>query len=465
MGRYAIILAAGKGSRMKSLNAEVSKVSYEILGKPLVRYVLDALSPLELDQIVTVVGYGGEVTTKIVEDISLTVWQKELKGTGRAVMQAEELLKSKSGTTFVVTGDTPLITSKTLKEFFYFHETQRNDVTVLTAIPSNPHGYGRIIKDENGNFVAIIEQADLVPGQEKIQEVNTGFLIFNNQRLFEQLEHLKPANKQGEYYLTDLIALFKKNGYQVGTYQIESFEETLGINDRVQLEEASQTLRKRINRQHMLQGVTLLDSQNTYLGPDVEIGPDCIIYPGTMILGRSIIGHSNVIGPETYILNSQVGTNNHIVKSYIIDSKIYDNNEVGPFTHLRGGALLEGHNRVGNFVEVKKSILHEGAKAAHLSYLGDAEIGKHSNIGCGTIIANYDGKNKWFTTIGENVFVGSGTTIISPVKIENNAFIAAGSTINKDVAEDDLAIGRARQENKAGYAKILKEKIKNKSSK
>lgn len=461
MSYYAVVLAAGKGSRMKSLNEEISKVSYPILGKPLVRYVIDALLPLKLDKIVTVVGHGGAVTVSHVEKFSETVWQKELKGTGHAVMQTEPVLGGLSGTTLVVTGDTPLLRTETLKALLAFHAEGKYDLSVLTAEVGNPFGYGRILKDEKGLVAAIIEQPDLISGQEKIKEINTGVLVFDNQKLFAELKNLKPNIRKGEYYLTDLIAAFRQKGFKVGAYKIGDYSETLGINDRVQLEEAARILKIRINKKHMYNGVTVEDIENTYIGPDVTIGPDTVIRPGTAILGVTAIGNTNVIGPESYIVDSQIGNNNHVIKSYIVESTIGDDSEVGPYTHLRGHTVLEGHNRVGNFVEVKKTVLHQGVKSAHLSYLGDAEIGSKTNIGCGTIIANYDGKNKWNTKIGQNVFVGSGSTIISPVNIEDDAFIAAGSTINKDVGKDDLAIARARQENKKGYAAILKERISN----
>jgi bifunctional UDP-N-acetylglucosamine pyrophosphorylase / glucosamine-1-phosphate N-acetyltransferase len=465
MNKYAIILAAGKGTRMKSVRADMSKVSYPILGIPLVKYVLKALKPLELDEIITIVGFGGNMTKSIVENETKIVWQEVQKGTGHAVMQVAPVLEGKEGVTIVTCGDTPLLTSSTLKKLMDDHIKNGNKLTVLTAIVPNPFGYGRIIRKSNGNVAKIVEQKDANIEEAKITEVNTGVVVFDNKLLFEYLKTLKNDNAQGEYYLYDLIGKFVNDGLPVGVSILDDYLEMLGINDRCQLAEATKILRNRTNKALMLSGVTIEDPDSTYIGVDVKIGPDTVIKPGCYITGNTTIGKLNEIGPSSTIENMEIGDENVIISSHLVDSKIGNLNHVGPYARMRGHAQIGNSVKVGNFVELKNVKLADGAKSSHLSYLGDADIGPDTNIGCGTIIANYDGVNKFHSDIGKNVFIGSGTTIISPVTIEDDAFIAAGSTINRSVASGDMAIARARQENKIGYAKVLKQKALAKKNK
>lgn len=460
MNRYAIILAAGKGSRMKSLLENKSKVSYEILGVPLVKYVLNALKPLNINKIVTVVGFGGETSKAIVEKESDVVWQKEQKGTGHAIMQARPILENKEGETIILCGDTPLLKSETLEKLLNDHVSNNNKITVLGAKIDNPFGYGRLIIDNEGKLQKIVEQKDANEEEKLIDIVNSGVYVFDNSLLFKYLNELKPNNKAGEYYLTDLIEIFRNNNHRVGVSIMHGDEEMLGINDRVQLAYATKLMKERINTKLMLSGVTIEDPSTTYIGPCVEIEPDTIIKPNTTILGNSKIGQRNEIGPNIYLSNMQIGSDNNIIMSHLVDSIIKDNNNIGPFCRMRGNAIIEGNNRVGNFVELKGAHLHKGAKSAHLTYLGDCEVGERTNIGCFTVTANYDGYNKSFTSIGNDVFVGSGSIIIAPLKIEDESFIAAGSTISKDVKKDELAIARAKQENKVGYSHIIKMRAK-----
>lgn len=459
MNVYAIILAAGKGTRMKSLDQSHSKVSHPILGMALVQYVLRALKPLQPTETFAIVGFGGEATTQLVQDSAKVVWQHEQKGTGHAVQHVAPFLSGKEGTTIVLCGDTPLLTSHTLVSLLQEHNQKHHDLTVLTCLIDQPKGYGRILRDKDGLVDRIVEQADATPEEQSIKEVNTGVYVFNNKLLFEQLVHLSGNNKQGELYLTDVIKMFKNEGYHVGASILHDSREMLGINDRVQLAEATKIMKQRINYGLMLSGVTIEDPDNTYIGPEVTIGQDTVIRPGTRILGKTVLGTGNFIGPETSIENSTIGNGNTVVKSQIADCTIGNENQIGPFTHLRGHCEIGNKTRVGNFVEMKNAHLHEGVKAAHLTYIGDSTIGENTNIGCGTITANYDGKHKYHTEIGKNVFVGSGSTLIAPITLADNSFVAAGSTLTSDVGEDDLAIARARQENKVGYAKILKAKI------
>lgn len=443
MNLYAVILAAGKGTRMKSHSQERSKVGFEILGKPILDYVLDALFPLNFSKMVTIVGHNGAFTEKIVNGRTLVAYQHEQLGTGHAVMQAKPFLENEEGVTLITCGDTPLFQEKTLRKLIEDHISSKKDVTILTAILDNPHGYGRIVRGKDDEVYGIVEQSDATPTIDAIKEVNTGVYVFNNKELFKHLNEISGNNAKKEYYLTDIIAIFRKSGLHVGASILPDAKEMLGINDRVQLAEATAVLRDRINRMHMLNGVTIIDPNSTYIGPNVKIGADTIVFPGNYIIGNTIIGEDNVIKSNNFIEDATIG----------------DFNQIGPMTNIRPLTVIEGHNRIGSFVETKKATMKKGAKAAHLTYLGDAIIGEETNIGGGTITANYDGKHKFQTIIGNHAFIGTGATIIAPITIGDGAFIAGGSTIYEDVGEDDMAFGRAYQANKKGYAKKRREKI------
>ena len=468
MNNYAIVLAAGKGTRMKSRNPEHSKVSYPILGKALVNYVIDAILPVGMKEIVVVVGFGGEVTKNLVEDRAKVIWQKDLIGTGNAVLQVKDLLKDKEGSTLVICGDTPLVTTETIENTFKVHEKIKNQLTIVTAVLEKPDGYGRIIRDAKSSYVlAIKEDKDCSEDEKDIHEVNAGLYIFDNKFLFEYIDQLTADNSQREYYLTDLVGIFKRNGKKVGAYVVENAVEVFGINDRVQLAYAGKVIRKRINHKLMMSGVSMEDPDSTYISPDVEVGRDTVILPNTTIFGKCKIGEANTIGPNTFLDTVEIGDDNVIRSSWISDSKIGNYNEIGPFTKMRAGTIIANHCRVGNFVELKNTELKDGVKAAHLTYLGDSQIGEKTNVGCGTITANYDGFNKMRTEIGKNVFLGSGTILVAPLKVEDSSFTAAGSTITKDVKTDSLVIARARQvEIEHGYttfmnkAKAKKEALK-----
>lgn len=450
---------------MRSLNDNISKVGHPILGVALVNYVLDASAGLVDGKKVVIVGHGGEYTKSLVEKEAEIVWQHEQLGTGHAIMQAAPLLEKEQGHTLVLSGDTPLFTNESFRKFVQYHKENNLDLTVLTATPPNSFGYGRIVRDEHNHVKAIVEQKDLKGDQAKIREVNAGVYLFNNKYLFEQLAFLNTDNASGELYLTDLIDLFNKKNYKVGAYILEDDSEMLGTNDRVQLAEAATLIKRRINRKHMLAGVTFEDPEHSYIGPYVEIGPDTVISPGTTILGHTKIGKNNKIGPNTYLENMEIGDNNTIISSHLCDSKMGNENKIGPFARFRAHVSLADHVKIGNFVEIKTSQLANDVKAAHLTYIGDSEVSENVNVGCGVITANYDGCNKFKTIIGKNAFIGSNTTIIAPVVIGENGYIAAGSTINHDVPADDFAIGRARQENKSKYAKVIREKAESKKKK
>ena len=459
MNTFAIIMAAGKGTRMKSLDSTKSKVAFDLLGVPLVGHVIHALKPLQLDRTITIVGHGGETTSKVVEGQSEIVWQREQKGTGHAVLQVAPLLEGKQGTTLIVSGDTPLITTKSLDQLVQTHIQGKFDLTILTSMVNQPFGYGRMIRNTQGQVIAIVEEINATEEEKKIKEINTGFYVFNNTLLFQFLRDLTPNPKNGELNITSLIKMFMDKGLKVGTSTVDAFEETLGINDRAQLAEARKIMQLRINHQHMVNGVTIENPDNTFISPQVVIGQDTTIQSGVYLIGQVTIGTGNFIGANSVIENTTIGQGNHIESSKIIDSVVGDQNHIGPYAHLRGHAILKDKTRVGNFVEIKAATLQNGVKAAHLSYLGDAEIGEDTNIGCGTIIANYDGNKKHKTIIGKKVFVGSGSTLVSPVVIEDETLIAAGSTIDKDVKKGDMAIARTRQTNKPDFYPIWLNKI------
>jgi bifunctional UDP-N-acetylglucosamine pyrophosphorylase/glucosamine-1-phosphate N-acetyltransferase len=459
MNTFAIIMAAGKGTRMKSLDATKSKVAFDLLGVPLVGHVINALKPLKLDRTITIVGHGGETTSKVVEGQSEIVWQREQKGTGHAVLQVAPLLEGKLGTTLIVSGDTPLITTKSLDQLVQTHIQGTFDLTILTSVVNQPFGYGRMIRNPKGQVTAIVEEINATEEEKKIKEINTGFYVFNNSLLFQNLRDLTPNPKNGELNITYLIKMFMDKGLKVGTSTVDAFEETLGINDRAQLAEARKIMQHRINHQHMVNGVTIENPDNTFISPQVTIGQDTTIQSGVYLIGKVTIGAANFIGANSVIENTTIGTGNHIESSKIIDSVVGNQNLIGPYAHLRAHVVLHDQARVGNFVEIKAATLQNGVKVAHLSYLGDCEVGENTNIGCGTIIANYDGHKKHKTVIGKNVFVGSGSTLVSPVVIADETLIAAGSTIVNDVKKGEMGIARSRQTNKEKYYQEWLKKI------
>lgn len=447
----AIMMAAGKGTRMKSLDSTKSKVAFDLLGVPLVRHVLNALKPMNIETIYSIVGHGGETTEAIVKDDSIVVWQREQKGTGHAIMQVAPYLAGKEGTTLIVSGDTPLITTASLQHLVDTHLSGNFDLTILTSVVDDPFGYGRMVRDAHGHLTAIVEEINATEEEKTIREINTGFYVFNNEKLFRHLNELPPNPKNGELNITFLVKMFIEQGFNVGTDTVVAFEETLGTNDRAQLAEARRILQRRINHQHMVNGVTIENPDNTFISPQVTIGQDTVIQSGVYLIGDVTIGVGNLIGANTTIENSLIGDRNVIESSKIIDSKIGHDNHIGPNAHLRGHTEVGNQCRVGNFVELKKAVLHDRVKAAHLTYLGDCEIHEDTNIGCGTIIANYDGITKHHTTIGKRVFVGSGSTLISPLTIHDDVIIAAGSTITQDVESGAMGIARTKQTNKPGF--------------
>ncbi|WNB92033.1 bifunctional UDP-N-acetylglucosamine diphosphorylase/glucosamine-1-phosphate N-acetyltransferase GlmU [Bacillus sp. NEB1478] len=454
--RYAVILAAGQGTRMKS---KLYKVLHSVCGKPMVQHVVDQVNSLEMEKMVVVVGHGAEkVQDQLGSDQIEYVLQEEQLGTAHAVMQADKVLANEEGITLVVCGDTPLIKSETMEKLIAEHQTTGAKATILTAKPEDPTGYGRIIRNSQGTVARNVEHKDASEEERKVNEINTGTYCFDNKALFEALKQVNNDNVQGEYYLPDVIEILQNAGEVIAAYTTPDFNETLGVNDRVALSQAEGIMKKRINERHMRNGVTLIDPEQTYISDDAEIGIDTVIYPGTVILGNVKIGEENIIGPHSEIKDSVIGSGNTIRQSVVHDSEVGNDTAVGPFAHIRPKSILENNVKIGNFVEIKKSVMSTGSKASHLSYIGDAEIGKDVNLGCGSITVNYDGKNKFLTKVEDGAFIGCNSNLVAPVTVGKNAYVAAGSTITENVPAESLSIARARQTVKENYVQKLNEK-------
>lgn len=413
----AIVLAAGKGTRMKS---KKSKLVQKIYGKEIVKRAVENAQKAGIKDIVAVVGYQKEEVMEALGDSVNYAFQEEMLGTGHAVMQAKAYLEGKKGKVLVLNGDVPIIRPETLNKLVEKSIGNREYATLLTAIYDNPTGYGRIIRDEGGNIKGIVEEKDTKSNQRKIKEINAGIYCFDIEELLNALEKIKPDNAQGEYYVTDVISIMNKKGLKTGAVIVEDNTEILGVNDRAQLELLTKVLQMRINTEHMKNGVTIEDVNNTYIYDDVTIGMDTVIHPNTIIKSGVEIGEDCEIGPNSYI---------------------------------REGCKLSNKVKIGSFVEIKKAIIGEGTKVPHLSYMGDCEIGEKCNIGCGTITCNYDGLHKSKTIIGNHSFIGSNVNLVAPVTLGDETFVAAGSTITDDVPEYALAIARQRQTNKENWNK------------
>jgi bifunctional UDP-N-acetylglucosamine pyrophosphorylase / glucosamine-1-phosphate N-acetyltransferase len=451
--RFAVVLAAGQGTRMKS---KLYKVLHPVCGKPMVEHVIDQVSSLGLEKIVTITGYGAELVEAHIGTRSEYALQEQQLGTAHAVMQAASILGDKKGTTLVICGDTPLITTETMEALLRHHKETNAKATILTAYTEDPTGYGRIIRAAEGNVKKIVEHKDATDEERNIKEINTGTYCFDNEELFNALKKVSNDNVQGEYYLPDVIEILKNDGETVSAYQSNNFNETLGVNDRVALSQAERFMKERINHKHMVNGVTIIDPAHTYISADTVIGTDTIIYPGTVILGKTVIGSDCVIGPNTEIKDCEVGSASTIRQSVAHDSSVGNDVAIGPFAHIRPDSTIMDEVKIGNFVEVKKAIFGKGSKASHLSYIGDANVGADVNLGCGSITVNYDGKKKYLTTIEDGAFIGCNSNLIAPVTVGKNAYVAAGSTITDNVPGEALSIARSRQVNKENYVNKLR---------
>lgn len=450
--RYAIILAAGKGSRMKS---SLYKVLHPVAGKPMVEHVIEQVEAINVDEIVTIVGFGAEMVKDHLGERSKYALQTEQLGTGHAVLATADLLKDKKGTTLVICGDTPLLTSDTLDKLVKHHEETNAKATILSAIARDASGYGRIVRNDNNLVEKIVEHKDASEAELLINEFNTGTYCFDNEFLFEALTKVGNDNAQGEYYLPDVISILKEQGEVVTAFVMDSEDESMGVNDRVALAKASQLMNARINEAHMKNGVTFVDPSNTYIESDVVIGHDTLIEPGVVLRGKTVIGDNCYISANSDIKDSVLGNHVKVHSSNIKESTVKDGADVGPYAHIRPNSDIHENAHIGNFVEIKKATIGKDSKVGHLTYVGDATLGKDINVGCGTVFVNYDGKNKFHTTIGDHSFIGSGTNLVGPVTLGRNSATAAGSTITEDVPEDALGIARGRQSNLEGYAKKM----------
>lgn len=439
-----VILAAGKGTRMKST---LPKVLHCVGGKPMVQQVLDAANGAGAQRNIVVIGFGAEVVAEQLQQQADFVMQTEQLGTGHAVLQAQKQLETFDGTVMVLCGDTPLLTSKLLKELYDEHIASKAKATVLTAKMPDPTGYGRVIRSATGEVVKIVEQKDATPEELLVAEVNSGIYCFDNKALFSALSVLNCDNAQGEYYLTDVFGIMNSRKEKVWAVATSDYEQTLGINSRVQLAQAEQIIRRRKNIELMNNGVTIMDPNTTYIDEQVIVAKDTIIYPFTWLEGDTVIGSNCEIGPNTRIQNTVIAESVKISFSYAHDCEIANNVTVGPYVHLRPDTKLCDNAKIGNFVEVKNSVVGVGSKIPHLSYIGDTDMGSGVNIGSGTITVNYDGKHKHRTTIEDEAFVGCNSNLVAPVVIGKSAYVAAGSTITKNVPGSALGVARARQTN------------------
>ena len=450
--RSAIVLAAGKGTRMKS---DKCKVMHEVLHKPMIGHIVESLRKANVDRIVVVVGHGAESVKEYLKDSVEYALQEPQLGTGHAAMQAE-MLKEEKGDTIILCGDGPCIQSETILKVF--EANKDHACSVVTAVLEDGARYGRIVRNEKNLVEKIVEAKDCSSEELEIKEINTGIFCFKNELLFEGLKEIKNNNAQNEYYLTDLVEIFNKKGLSVNAMVVDDVDETMGVNDRVDLAKAQKWLKQHVNKKHMMNGVTLIDPDNTYIDTEVSIGVDSVIYPNVHLEGNTVIGNNVTIFPNSYLRNAVIEDGAVIDSSKVVESKVGANSTVGPMSHLRNNTVVASNCRIGNFVEFKNTNFGEGSKCAHLTYVGDSDVGKGVNFGCGVVTVNYDGKNKFRTIIKDGAFIGSNCNLIAPVTIGENALLAAGSTITSSVEDGDMGIARSRQSIKKGYGTVYKNK-------
>ncbi|MFH2117508.1 MAG: bifunctional UDP-N-acetylglucosamine diphosphorylase/glucosamine-1-phosphate N-acetyltransferase GlmU [Bacillota bacterium] len=449
MKKYALILAAGKGTRMRT---EMPKCAFPILKKPMISYIIENIEKSTIDEICVVVGHKKDVIKEILQDRVIYAIQSEQLGTGHAVLSAAPQMEDKEGITFILPGDMPLMEYPLMNKLMRSHEEMGNDLTVVTMSMDYPKGYGRIVRNEYGIVTGIVEENDCNEAQKLIKEVNSSVYIVNNELLFEYVKKIQKNDRKGEYYLTDIVNLMHQD-HKVNTFMVRNPIVTMGINDLYGISVAEKYLREFINKGHMLSGVSIVNPETVTIGHNVVIEEAVWIYPNTTIMGNSLIKRGAIVGPNSEIVDSIIHEKAEIRHSIVINSEVGENSTVGPFAHLRNHAIIGKDNRIGNFVEVKKSTTGEGTKAAHLSYIGDATVGKHVNFGCGSVTVNFDGLKKHQTVIGDDVFIGCNVNLVAPIQIGDNVFIAAGSTVTQDVPKGALAIARNKQINKEDYAK------------
>lgn len=451
----AVIMAAGKSTRMKS---RLPKPLHPLCGKPLLSYILDACEEAGASRIVVVVGHEAERVQEAFGGRCEFALQEEQLGTGHALMVTQPLLNGYDGDLLVLPGDTPLIDGDTLRKLAEHHRRTSAVATLLSAaLPHDAGMYGRVLRDETGKVLGVVEAKDATPAQMAVREINTSIYCFRAPALFDALRQIRPDNAQGEYYLTDVIGLLTHAGQKVEAVVADDWQVTLGVNTRVELADVASRLRWRILERWMLSGVTIVDPANTYIDADVQIGQDTIVHPNTYLLGHTIIGEECQIGPMARIEDSRIGNRVTVLASQVVESQLDDEVRVGPFANLRPGTVVGRGTKIGDFVEVKNAVIEENVSMAHLTYVGDAHVGANTNIGAGTITCNYDGRRKHRTIIGKGCFIGSHATLIAPVEIGDGAYVAAASPINQNVPPGSLAIARCRQEVKEGWAKRRRE--------
>ena len=434
----AVLLAAGQGTRMKSA---LPKVLHPLCGKPMLWHVLEALKSAATEKPVVVIGHGADEVQKYLGDSADCVLQEPQLGTGHAAMQAESLLKSKTDYVIVTYADMPLLRGETFQRLVETQRLNPGPFSLLTVTADDPRGFGRIVRKADGTVAAIVEEYVATPEQQKIKELNAGAYCFKADWFWDALQRIEKNPGKGEYYLTDIVEIAAKDNLPVQAVLHDDFTETIGINTRVHLSEAEAAMRMRINQDHMLNGVSMMDPASTYIEAGVQIGRDTTIMPNTYLHGKTVIGEGNVIGPNTIVRDSKIGNKCKVLASVLEGAVLEDDVDMGPFARLRKGAYLKNHVHIGNFGEVKDSTLHESVKMGHFSYIGNANIGANTNIGAGTITCNFDGETKHATEIGEDVFIGSDTMLVAPLRLGNGARTGAGAVVTKNVPEDTLVVG------------------------
>ena len=464
MKTAAVVLAAGVGKRMKS---SLPKVLHNFHGATMLQYVVNTLQKLKPERIIVTVGkYSKEIKASLRGTGSISfAEQSEPKGTGDALVKAVPLLGRESGTVLVVNGDAPLITPETLKKFLALHRKRRNQLSLLSFLAEEPKSYGRLMRDHEGSVVSIIEERDATASQKSINEVNSGVYAIEPGAL-KLLAEIKLNKSKGEYYLTDIVGIAREKGMKMDAFRIGSEDEFIGVNTRLELEKAGRLMKDRIIKRWVDKGVDFMDIGSVFLSSTSCIGKGTVVYPNVHIEGNTKIGRNCTIYPNVRIVESIIGDGAVIKDSTLIENSVVKQRaSVGPFAHVRPGSEIGANAKIGNFVEVKKSIIGPGTKASHLSYLGDSRIGRHVNIGAGTITCNYDGHKKYVTTIEDSVFIGSDSQLVAPVRIGKGAYVGAGSTVTKDVPSKALALSRVKQTNIEGWAAKRHLKVKNEGRK
>ncbi|MBO0810985.1 MAG: bifunctional UDP-N-acetylglucosamine diphosphorylase/glucosamine-1-phosphate N-acetyltransferase GlmU [Microlunatus sp.] len=447
-----IVLAAGGGTRMKSAK---SKLLHELAGRPLVAHAINAAETLQAEHLVAVVGVMADQVEPVLQQIAPNVrivhQTDDAYGTGHAVRCAMNALGDLHGEVVVTLGDAPMLTGQTLQRFVQQHRSEQNALTVLTAHVPDPSGYGRIVRGSDGSVLKIVEHRDAAADELAIDEINSGVFVFDAAVLVDGLSRLTTDNSQGEYYLTDLPDIVQQQGHRIGAHVTDDLWEVEGVNTRVQLAAINRELNRRACEHWMLEGVTIVDPQTTWIHDDVDLAPDVTLLPGTSLEGTTVIGSGSVIGPDTTLRDVEVGENATVSRTHGSLAVIGTGATVGPYAYLRPGTVLDADGKIGTFVETKNAKIGRGAKVPHLTYAGDAEIGDGANIGAGTIFANYDGVDKHHSTVGRYSFIGSDTVLVAPVHVADGAYVAAGSAITDDVAAGELGIARGRQHNSSGW--------------